>query len=158
MFPFARWNSLKIHRNVLLLLVNDQSINWVSEMLCYQEIHFLLSELHLLTLVCPSSLHFLDKSEYWDLSLSLPPSPEKSLQSFNKQQIALKCCFSIQTTAGMVPVASAKLTCCLLLLWRGGWRCKALVGNQRGVWIFPVGFWVFLAPCPLARCSSESPE
>lgn len=27
MFPFARWNNLKIHRNVLLLLVNDQSIN-----------------------------------------------------------------------------------------------------------------------------------
>lgn len=27
MFAFARWTSLKIHRNVLLLLVNDQSIN-----------------------------------------------------------------------------------------------------------------------------------
>lgn len=131
-FPFARWNRLKIHRNVLLLLVNDQSINWVPEMLCYQEIYFLLSELHLLTLACPSYLHFLNKSEYSEPNLSLPPSPEKSLHSFNKQQIALKCCYSIRSTAGMVPVASAELTCCLLLLWWGGWRCKALVGKQRG--------------------------
>lgn len=116
-------------------------------MLCYQEVHFLLSELHLLTLACPSYLHFLDNFESSELNLSLP-LPQRNLCTALISSRCLKCYYSIESPAGMVPVGTAELTCCLLT-WEGL--------PEHGVG-FPSGVLCVPCPVPSGQVFCESPE
>lgn len=75
-------------------------------MICYQEVTFLLTELHLLLLACLNYLYFPDKFEHcWSLiSLSCPfPLLKESLHTLISIFFAFKCCYSIDTTDVMEP-------------------------------------------------------
>lgn len=111
-------------------------------MLCYQEIHFLCSELHLLPLACSSYLHFLDKFEHSEPNLSLPPSPERSLHNWNKQQIALNWCYPPRALQGC-SCGRCKAHLLLAAVGKGRVEMQSPGEEPERVWIFPGGFCVF---------------